>query len=163
MGGGWVAWCSWLCQGVGLSGHGDEGGGDLLETGFDVGGGGWSGGVGMPGVGPCDSVAVVSFDPGEGGVAEPVGGDALGSDPGESFAESFPEVVVASAGEGMPVAVAEQGFGGEDGAAGCGVVDQAVRERGVVGCQRTVLPFSRSSAQGTALQRLISLVNSCNR
>jgi hypothetical protein len=89
----------WLCEGVWLAGHGGEGGGDFLEVGFDVGGGCGSGGVGVAGVGAGDAVAEVPFDPGQCGVAEPVGGDALGGDPGESFAESFPVVVVAAAGE----------------------------------------------------------------
>ena len=113
---------------VWLAGHGGEGGGDFLEAGFDVGGGCWSGVVGVSGVGAGDPVAEVAFYPGEGGVAEPVGGDALGGDPGESVAEAFPEVVVASAGEWVAVAVPEQRVGGEDRAAGGGVVDQAVGE-----------------------------------
>jgi hypothetical protein len=112
-----------------LAGHDGQGGGHLLQTGLDVGSGGWPGVVGVSGVGAGDPVAEVAFDPGEGGVAEPVGGDALSGDPGESFAESFPEVVVAAAGERVPVAVPQQGIGRVDGAAGCGVVDQAVRER----------------------------------
>ena len=74
---------------MGLSSHDSQSGGDLLEAGLDVGGGGWSGVVGVSGVGAGDSVPEVPFDPGEGGVAEPVGGDALGGDPGESFTESF--------------------------------------------------------------------------
>jgi hypothetical protein len=36
---------------VGLSGHRGQCGGDVVEVGFDVGGGGWSGGVGVAGVG----------------------------------------------------------------------------------------------------------------
>jgi hypothetical protein len=51
-----------------LAGHGGEGGGDFLEAGFDVGGGGWSGVVGVAGVGAGDSVSEVAFDPGEGEV-----------------------------------------------------------------------------------------------
>ena len=50
-------------------------------------------------------------------MAEPVGGDALCGDPRKSFAESFPEMVVASTGERTPVAVPQQGIRGEDGAA----------------------------------------------
>ena len=53
-----------------LSGHGGEGGGDGLEVGFDVGGGGGADAVGVAGVGAGDAVAEVAFDPGEGGVAE---------------------------------------------------------------------------------------------
>jgi hypothetical protein len=48
----------------------------------------------------------VAFDPGEGGVSEPVGGEALDGDPGESVAEAFPEVVVVAGGDGSAVAVA---------------------------------------------------------
>ena len=47
--------------GVGLAGHGGEGGGDFLEAGFDVGGGGWSGVVGVSCVGAGDAVAVVEL------------------------------------------------------------------------------------------------------
>jgi hypothetical protein len=54
-----------------------------------------------------DAVVDVSFDPREGGVAEPVGGNVVGGDPGESVAEAFPEVVAASAGEGTAVSVAQ--------------------------------------------------------
>lgn len=75
-----------------LAGHGGECGGHFLEIGFDVGGGGGSGVVGVAGAG--DAVAVVAFDPGQCGVSEPVSGDALGGDPGETVAETFPEVVV---------------------------------------------------------------------
>jgi hypothetical protein len=108
-----------------LAGHGGEGGGDFLESGFDVGGGGWSGVVGVSGVGAGDSVAEVAFDPGGGGVAQPVCGDALGGDLGESFAESFPKVVVTAAGERASMVEPQQGIDGEDGFACCGMVDQA--------------------------------------
>jgi hypothetical protein len=128
-------------------GHGDEGGGDLLKTGFDVGGGGRSGGVGVSGVGAGDAVAVVAFYPGECGVAEPVGGDALGGDPGEPFAESFPEVVVAAAGQRASIAEPQQGIRGEDGSAGCGVVDQAVRECGGDGLPADGAAFFAESDQ----------------
>jgi hypothetical protein len=82
----------------------------------------------VAGVGAGDAVVEVAFDPGEGGVAQPVGGDALGGDPGEVVAEAFPEVVVASAGEGAAVAVAQELVGGQDSAAGGGVIDEAVGE-----------------------------------
>lgn len=78
----------------------------LLGGWLDVGGGG-SGVVGVSGVGAGYAVSEVAFYPGEGGVAEPVGGDALGGDPGEAVAEAFPEVVVVSAGEWAAVAEAE--------------------------------------------------------
>ena len=61
--------------------------------------------------GAGDGVAVVALDPGEGGVAEPVGGDLLGGDPGEVLADSGPEVVVTAGGDGAPVAVAEKLIG----------------------------------------------------
>jgi hypothetical protein len=114
----------------GLAGHDGQGGGDLLQTGFDVGRRGRPGVVSVSGVGAGHPIPEVSFDPGECGVAEPVDGDALCGDPGESFAEAFSEVVVAAAGERVSVAIAEQGIGVEDGAAGGGMVNQAVRERG---------------------------------
>jgi hypothetical protein len=60
---------SWVGEGVGLSGHSGQSGGDFLEGGFDVGGGGGAGGLGVAGVGACDPVAEVAFHPGEGGVA----------------------------------------------------------------------------------------------
>lgn len=46
-----------------MAGHGGEGGGDFLEAGFDVGGGCWSGRVGVSGVGAGNAVAGVSFRP----------------------------------------------------------------------------------------------------
>jgi hypothetical protein len=64
-------------------------------------------------------------------VSEPVGGDALGGDPGESVAEAFPEVVVSFAGEWVAVAESEQQrVGGEYCAAGAGVISEAVGEGG---------------------------------
>jgi hypothetical protein len=81
-----------------LAGHCGQGGGDFLEVGFDD-GGGWAGAVGVAGIGAGYGVAVVAFDAGEGGVAEPVGGDALAGDPGESVTEAFPELVVTATGE----------------------------------------------------------------
>ena len=90
---------SWECHGVWLAGHGGQGGGDLLQAGLDVGGCSWAGVVGVSREGAGNPVPEVAFDPGEGGVSEPVGGDALGGDPGESVPEAFPEVVVAAAGD----------------------------------------------------------------
>ena len=46
------------------------------------------------------------------GVLESVGGDALGSDPEQVLVEAVPEVVVAAAGQGAAVAVAQQLIGG---------------------------------------------------
>lgn len=115
---------SWVCGGVGewvwFVGHGDQGGGDVLEGGFDVGGGGWAGGVGVAGVGAGDAVAEVAFDPGQGRMAQPVGRHSLGSDPGKLAAKAVPEKVVASVGERSSVAVAQQGIGGQDRAAAGG-------------------------------------------
>lgn len=74
-----------------------------------------AGGVGVAGVGAGDAVAEVPLDPGEGGVAEPVGGDAPVGDPGEVVTKAVPEVVVAA---------------GSHGAAGGGMVNEAVGERG---------------------------------
>jgi hypothetical protein len=82
---------------VGLAGEGGEGGGGVVDVGVEVGGG--VGFVVVSGVFVGDGVAVVAFDPGEGGVAQPVGGDALFGDPGEVFADAFPEVVVAAGGQ----------------------------------------------------------------
>jgi hypothetical protein len=62
----------------------------------------------------------------------------------KTVTEAFPEVVIAAAGERSAVAVAQDRVGGKDGAAGGGVLDQAGGEGWVMGCQRTVLPFSRS-------------------
>lgn len=76
----------------------------------------------MAGVGAGDAVAEVAFHPGEGGVAQPVGGDAVGGDPGQLIAEAVSEVVVASVGEWLSVAVAQQGVGGQEGAAAGGVI-----------------------------------------
>jgi hypothetical protein len=64
-----VAAGSWVGEGVGLSGHGGQRGGDFLEGGFDVGGGGGAGGVGVADVGAGDAIAEVAFDPGQRGVA----------------------------------------------------------------------------------------------
>ena len=93
----------WLGQRMGFPGHRGQCGGDGLQVGFDVGGGGGARAVGVAGVGACDAVAVVAFDPGQCGVAQPVGGDSLSGDPGELVTESFPEVVVASGGQFMAV------------------------------------------------------------
>jgi hypothetical protein len=68
--------------------------------------------------------AEVPFDPGQGGVAQPVGGDALGGDPGESFTEPVPELVVAAVGQPGAVAEAQQPIGREVGATCLGVLGQ---------------------------------------
>src|SRR6266511_2184339 len=99
---------------VWLAGHGGQCGGDGLQVGLDVGGGGRSGGVGVAGVGASDAVAEVAFDPGQGGVPQPVGGDALGGHPRQLLAEAMPQVVIAAAGQRTAVAEAQQGFGGQD-------------------------------------------------
>jgi hypothetical protein len=86
-----------------LSSHRRQGGRHGLQVGFDVGGGGGAGAVGVSGVGAGNTVSVVAFDPGQGCVAEPVGGDALGGDPGQQLAKTGPEVVVAAAGQARPL------------------------------------------------------------
>lgn len=53
----------------------------------------------MAGVGAGDRVAEVAFDPGEGGVPQPVGADLLDGYPGQVCAEALPQVVVAAGGD----------------------------------------------------------------
>jgi hypothetical protein len=115
---------------VGFAGEGGECSGDFVEVGGDV-GGGCSGVVfaGVAGVGAGDGVTKVAFDPGEGGVSEPMGGDLLGGDPGEAYADALPEVVVAAGGDGVLVAVAEELLGG-GAAALFVVVGEGVHEGG---------------------------------
>jgi hypothetical protein len=84
---------------VGFAGEGGEGGGDVVDVGVEVGGRGGVGFVVVAGVFVGDGVAVVAFDPGEGGVAQPVDGDVLFGHPGEVFADALPEVVVAAGGQ----------------------------------------------------------------
>lgn len=62
-----------------FAGHGGQSDGDVMQVRLNVGGGGGSAPVGVPGVGAGYSVPEVAFDPGESGVAQPVGGDALHS------------------------------------------------------------------------------------
>lgn len=54
----------------------------------------------VSGVGLGDGVAEGAFDPGDGGVAQPVCGDAVQRDPGQFFADACPEVVVTALGDG---------------------------------------------------------------
>jgi hypothetical protein len=108
--------------------------GDVVEVGFDVGGGGVVGGVGVAGVGVGGGVAEVAFDPGEGGVAEPVGADLLGGGPGEMVADAVPEVVVAAGGDGLAVLVAQELAAGVGGAALVGVVLEGRPARRLPGC-----------------------------
>jgi len=115
---------------VGFAGDGGEGGGDFVEVCGDVGGGCACVVVaGVAGVGAGDGVAVVAFDPGQGGVAQPVGADVLGGDPGQVGADAGPEVVVAAGGDGASVAVAQEWFGWAA-AALFMVVDEGVHEGG---------------------------------
>lgn len=81
-------------------------------------------------VGVSDGVAVVAFDPCEGGVAEPVGGDLLGCDPGEVVSDAMPEVVVAAGRDGPSVGVAEKLLFGVIGAAVIGVSLEVGHEGG---------------------------------
>lgn len=82
----------------------------------------------MAGVGTGDAVSEVAFDLGQGGVTEPVGGDALGGDPGQLVAQACPEVVVAAAGHGTPVAETQERIGGQGRAVVGGMVGEAVCE-----------------------------------
>src|SRR5690349_17827441 len=102
--------CVWQCEWVWFAGEGGECSGDFVDAGSDVCCCGANGSVGVDvaGVGTGDGVAEVALDPGEGGVAEPVDGDLLGSYPGQVSAEPCPEVVVAASGERSSVAVAEK-------------------------------------------------------
>ncbi|GAA2701274.1 hypothetical protein Apa02nite_053980 [Actinoplanes palleronii] len=75
---------------VWFAGERAQGGGDGVDVGLDVGRGGRAGVVGVAGVGAGDAVTEVAFYPGEGGVPEPVGGDALSGDPGELAADAIP-------------------------------------------------------------------------
>ncbi|MEU3456896.1 hypothetical protein ABZ671_25345 [Micromonospora sp. NPDC006766] len=59
--------------------------------------------------------------PGEGGVPQPVGGDALHGDPGQALPDAFPQVVVAAAADRPTIAVAQQPIGGPDGTVVVGV------------------------------------------
>ncbi len=82
----------------------------------------------MAGVGAGYGVAEVAFDPGQGGVAEPVGADLLAGDPGQVFAEALPEMVVAAPGQWCSVAVAQQRSAVVGGAAFVGVAEQVGHE-----------------------------------
>ncbi|GAA3249754.1 hypothetical protein GCM10010532_096070 [Dactylosporangium siamense] len=65
------------------------------------------------------------FDPGQGGAAQPVGGDALRGDPGQVPADAAPQFVVAAAGQGAAVAVPQQRVRRQDRAADGGVLHEA--------------------------------------
>jgi hypothetical protein len=83
--------------------------GYFVQLGAHIRGGGAElGTVVVPGVGACDGVAEVAFDPGQGGVAQPVGGDALGGNPGQVLADSLPETVVAVPRDRSSIAVAQE-------------------------------------------------------
>jgi hypothetical protein len=116
-----------------LAAQGRQGGGHGVQVGLDVCRGGRAGAVGVAGVGAGDAVAEVALNPCQGGVAQPVDRDALGGDPGESLADTEPEVVVAAAGQGVAVAVAQQLIGGQERTPTGGVVGQADREGGADG------------------------------
>src|SRR5688500_19058787 len=66
-----------------------------------------SAGVGMACIAVGDRLAEVPFDPGEGGVAQPVGADLVAGGPGQVAADAVPEVVVAAFADGSAVAVAQ--------------------------------------------------------
>jgi hypothetical protein len=79
----------WLMR---LSGEGRKSGGDLVDVGADVGGGGAgvAAPVGVPCVGMGHGVAEVAFHPGQGGVAQPVGADLLDGYPRQVLADALP-------------------------------------------------------------------------
>src|SRR4051794_21198827 len=81
---------------VRLAGECGQSSSDVVDGGFDVGHGGVLGVsfVEVAGVGVGDGESEVAFDPGEGGVPDPVGGHVQGGDPGQVAAEADPEVVV---------------------------------------------------------------------
>ncbi len=124
-----------------LAGHGRQCGGDGMKVGHYVGGRGGAGATGVAGVGAGDAVAVVAFHLGERGVAQPMGGDVLRGDPGKSRTKTLPQVVVATAGQGAAVPVAQQPVVGQDRAAAAGMVS----EGGGEGCA------DRLPANGAAL------------
>lgn len=94
-------WGLLLCDGVVVAGEGGDGG-DFFDGRADVGEGGGvvSGGFGVCGEGSGGAVSEVAFDPGECGVAEPVGRYMLGGDPMEGVREPLPQIVVAAADDG---------------------------------------------------------------
>lgn len=67
-----------------------------------------SGGFGVAGVGAGDGVAEVAFDPFEGGVSQPVCGDAKCCDPWVVSADPLPEMAVAASGDWASVSVAKE-------------------------------------------------------
>ncbi|GAA1567159.1 hypothetical protein GCM10009827_106110 [Dactylosporangium maewongense] len=69
-----------------------------------------------------------------------MGGDALGSDPGQMGVDAAPQLVVAAAGEGGAVAVSQQRIGGQDRAADGGVLGETGGELGADG-----LPADRAA------------------
>ncbi|MEU0561467.1 hypothetical protein [Dactylosporangium sp. NPDC006015] len=64
----------------------------------------------------------------------------MGGDPGQVLADAVPELVVAAAGQDGAVAVPQQGVGGQDRAADCGMLGKA---GGEVGADR--LPADRAA------------------
>ena len=98
-------------EGVGFAGQRGRGGGDLGERGAHVrrrGGARVACAVGVHGVGVRDGEPEVALHPGQGGVADPVGADLLGADPGQVTADALPQPVVAAVGDRPPVALAQQ-------------------------------------------------------
>lgn len=74
-----------------LAGHSGQSARHGLQIGLDVGGGRRPGAAGVARVGAGHTVAEVPLDPGQGGVAQPVGGDALAGHPGQPLAEAVSE------------------------------------------------------------------------
>lgn len=65
-----------------LAGQRGQSGRHRMQVGLDVRGGRRAGGVSVPGVRAGDPVSEMAFDPGQRGVAQPMGGDALRCDQG---------------------------------------------------------------------------------
>jgi hypothetical protein len=78
----------------------------------------------------------------------------VGGDPGQVVAEAVPEVVVASVGEWLAVAVAQERVDGQDGAARQAARSASARVRlGLMGCHRAVPPFPRSNNTHSSVSR----------
>ena len=62
----------------------------------------------MSGVGAGYRVTEAAFDPGQGGVPEPMGADLLGGHPGQVATDARPHMVVAAGGDRRPGAVPQK-------------------------------------------------------
>src|SRR5205814_2223763 len=93
-----------------FAGEGGECRGYLLDACADVGRGGArvAAAVSVAGVSAGDGVAEVAFDPGQRGVAQPVGTDLLDGHTGQVLTDALPQMVVAAIGQRLADAVAQQ-------------------------------------------------------